>query len=168
MKKLLATNSNNYAALIARVALGITIFPHGAQKLFGWFGGFGYTGTMGFLTGQVHLPWILAFLVIIIESIGALALIFGFGTRIAAFGMLANFLGVLFTTHINNGFFMNWYAEPNKGEGFEYFILVFGLAIVSLISGGGKASVDAALTGRIIKTNKTERSVASNDKKVMA
>lgn len=68
MKKLLSTNSNNYTALIARLALGITIFPHGAQKLLGWFGGFGYTGTMGFLTGQANLPWILAFLVIIIEA----------------------------------------------------------------------------------------------------
>jgi putative oxidoreductase len=153
MKKLLATNSNNWTALFARLALGITIFPHGAQKLLGWFGGYGYSGTMGSLTTQAHLPWILAFLVIIIESIGALALIFGFATRLAAFGILANFLGILFTTHLNNGFFMNWYAQPNKGEGIEYFILVFGLAIVTLIAGGGKASIDAALAGRT-KNNK--------------
>ena len=151
MKKLLATNSNNWTALFARLALGITNFPHGAQKLLGWFGGYGFTGTMGFLTTQAHLPWILAFLVIMIESIGALALIFGFGTRIAAFGILANFVGILFTTHLSNGFFMNWYVQPGKPEGIEYFILVFGLAIVSLIAGGGKASVDATLTG---KTNK--------------
>src|SRR6478672_13652510 len=146
MKKLLSTNPNNWMVLFARLALGITIFPHGAQKLLGWFGGYGFTGTMGFLTTQAHLPWMLAFLVIIIESIGALALIFGFGTRIAAFGMLANFLGILFTTHLNNGFFMNWYAQAGKGEGIEYFILLFGLAIVSLIAGGGKASIDAAIT----------------------
>lgn len=148
MKKIFATNSNNWTALFARLALGITIFPHGAQKLLGWFGGFGFNGTMGFLTTQAHLSWILAFLVIIIESIGALALIFGFGTRIAAFGILANFLGILFTTHLNNGFFMNWYSQANKGEGFEYFILLFGLAIVALIAGGGKASIDAALTAK--------------------
>jgi putative oxidoreductase len=165
MKKLLATNSNNWTALFARLALGITIFPHGAQKLLGWFGGYGYSGTMGFLTTQAHLPWILAFLVIIIESIGALALIFGFATRLAAFGILANFLGILFTTHLNNGFFMNWYAQPNKGEGFEYFILVFGLAIVSLIAGGGKASVDAAITG---KTIKVKSPVFSNKKTALA
>lgn len=120
---------------------------------------------MAFLTTQAHLPFILAFLVIIIESVGALALIFGFGTRIAAFGMLANFLGILFTTHLSNGFFMNWYAQPNKGEGIEYFILVFGLAIVSLIAGGGKASTDAVLTG---KTNKVISPIFSNNKKVMA
>jgi putative oxidoreductase len=165
MKKLLATNSNNWTALFARVALGITIFPHGAQKLLGWFGGYGYSGTMGFLTTQAHLPWILAFLVIMIESIGALALIFGFGTRIAAFGMLANFVGILFTTHLNNGFFMNWYSQANKGEGIEYFILVFGLAIVSIIAGGGKASIDAVLTGT---GTKFKSPVFSNDKKAIA
>ena len=165
MKKILATNSNNWTALFARLALGITIFPHGAQKLLGWFGGFGFTGTMGFLTTQAHLPWILAFLVIIIESIGALALIFGFGTRIAAFGILINFLGILFTTHLNNGFFMNWYSQGGKAEGIEYFILLFGLAIVALIAGGGKASIDAALTGQ---TTKIKSPLFSNDKKVLA
>lgn len=165
MKKILATNSNNWTALFARLALGITIFPHGAQKLLGWFGGYGFSGTMGFLTTQAHLPSVLAFLVIIIESVGALALIFGFTTRVAAFGILANFLGILLTTHINNGFFMNWYAQPNKGEGFEYFILVFGLAIVALIAGGGKASIDAALTG---KTTKVKSPIFSNEKTALA
>ena len=165
MKQILATNSNNWTALFARLALGITIFPHGAQKLLGWFGGYGFTGTMGFLTTQAHLPWIVAFLVIIIESIGALAIIFGFGTRIAAFGLLANFIGILFTTHLNNGFFMNWYAQAGKGEGIEYFILLFGLAIVSLIAGGGKASIDAVLTG---SNAKLKRTAFSNDKKVLA
>ena len=148
MKKIFATNTNNWTELFARLALGITIFPHGAQKLLGWFGGYGFTGTMRFLTTQAHLPWLLAFLVIMIESVGALALIFGFGTRIAAFGILVNFLGILFTTQINNGFFMNWYSQAGKGEGIEYFILVFGLAIVALIAGGGKASIDSTFAGR--------------------
>jgi len=146
MKKLLATNSNNWMALIARLALGITIFPHGAQKLLGWFGGYGYNGTMGFLTGQIHLPWIIALLVILIEFFGSLLLIFGFLTRLAAFATLGSFLGVLFAIHIHNGFFMNWNMQPNKGEGYEYFILLFGLALIALIAGGGKASVDAAVT----------------------
>ena len=146
MKKLLATNSNNWMALIARLAIGITIFPHGAQKLLGWFGGYGYDGTIGYLTGQVHLPWIIALLVILIEFFASLLLIFGFLTRIAAFATLGSFLGVLFKVHIHNGFFMNWNMEPNKGEGYEYFILLFGLVLISLIAGGGKASVDAAIT----------------------
>ncbi len=152
MKKILATSPSNISALIARLFLGIVIFPHGAQKLFGWFGGFGYEGTMGFLTGGAGLPWIVAFLVIIIEFFAALFLIFGFLTRIAAFGIIVNFLGILFSTHIHNGFFMNWQMQPNKGEGFEYFILLFGLAFISLIAGGGAASVDAAIT-----RNKTRR-----------
>jgi putative oxidoreductase len=77
MKKLLATNSGNWSALIARLALGVTVFVHGAQKLFGWFGGYGFEGTMGFLTGQAGLPYFVALLVILIESIAALMLIAG-------------------------------------------------------------------------------------------
>ena len=146
MKKLFATNSENVLALVARVALGIVVFPHGAQKLLGWFGGYGFNGTMGFLTGGVGLPWIVALLVILIEFFGAILLIFGFATRLAAFGVIVNFIGVVLTSHIQNGFFMNWAKQPNQGEGWEYFILLFGLAIISLIAGGGKASVDAAVT----------------------
>src|SRR5438309_8636379 len=118
MKNLLSTNPNNWTALIARLTLGFVIFPHGAQKLFGWFGGYGFNGTMGFLTGGAHLPWILALLVILIECIGSLFLIFGFLTRLAALGMFANFVGILCTSHLKNGFFMNWAQTPNAGEGF--------------------------------------------------
>src|SRR5438552_2069511 len=143
MKKIFITNPENTTALIARLALGIVLFAHGAQKLFGWFGGYGFSGTMGFLTGAVGLPYIIALLVILIEFFGALFLIAGFATRIAALGIIGNFIGVVLSTHLNNGFFMNWAAQANKGEGLEYFILLFGLALIALISGGGKASVDA-------------------------
>ena len=145
MKNLFATNPNNWTALIARLALAIVIIPHGAQKLFGWFGGYGFQGTMGFFTGQTGLPYFIALLVILIESIGAFFVFIGFATRIAAFGILANFVGVLLKIHLANGFFMNW-AGTQKGEGIEYFVLLIGLAIILLITGGGKASVDAALT----------------------
>jgi putative oxidoreductase len=145
MKKLFETDPNNWSALVARFALGIVIFPHGAQKLFGWFGGYGFDGTMGFLTSQVKLPYIIALLVILIESIGALFVFFGFATRIAALGILANFIGIVIKSHAANDFFMNW-AGTQKGEGIEYFILLFGLTIILLITGGGKASVDGALT----------------------
>jgi len=146
MKKLLVTNAENTTALLARLALGVVVFPHGAQKLLGWFGGYGFEGTMGFLTGTAGLPSVIALLVILIEFFGAIFLIAGFATRLAALGILGNFLGVVITSNLNNGFFMNWYAQPNKGEGLEYFILLFGLAIISLVAGGGKASVDAAIT----------------------
>jgi putative oxidoreductase len=152
MNKLLSTNTNNVAALLIRLTLGIVIFPHGAQKLLGWFGGYGYTGSMGFLTGMVHLPYVIALLVILIEFFGSLFLIFGFLTRPAALGMLINFIGTIVVVHGRNGFFMNWNLVPGKGEGFEYQLLVLGISLALLIVGGGKASVDGMLarkTGRL-------------------
>lgn len=146
MKKLLLTSPQNWPALIARVAIALTIFPHGAQKLLGWFGGGGFEGSMHFLTGMVGLPWIVGFLVIIIEFFGSLFLLFGFLTRIAAIGIIINFIGVVLSSHFYEGFFMNWGKVADKPEGMEYFILLFGLAIISLIAGGGKASIDASLT----------------------
>lgn len=160
MNKLLATNENNWMASIARMALGITILPHGAQKLLGLFGGYGYSGTMGFLTTQAGLPYIIALLVILIEFFGSLFLIFGFLTRIAAVGYIGLFLGVITTVHLQNGFFMNWNGNQ-KGEGFEYFILLFGLTLIVLIAGGGKASMDAALTNKAVSSNQ-DSSKANN------
>ena len=160
MNRIIATDTKNWTALIARLAVGITILPHGAQKLLGWFGGYGFNGTMSFLTTGAGLPFILALMVILIEFFGSLFLIFGFLTRISAFGMIALFIGVVFTSHINNGFFMNWGMEAGKGEGLEYFILLFGLAIISLIAGGGKLSLDAAIskTKIIVRSYKAKRS----------
>lgn len=149
MNKIFATDSTNTLALVARVFLGIVIFAHGAQKLFGWFGGYGFNGTMGFLTGTVGLPYLLGLLVILIEFFGALFVIAGFATRVAAFGIIANFIGVVVTSHLSSGFFMNWSAVAGKGEGLEYFILLFGLAIITLFAGGGKASVDALIELRL-------------------
>ena len=161
MKKLLATNSANTTALFARLALGIVVFPHGAQKLLGWFGGYGFDGTMGFLTGTAGLPSVIALLVILIEFFGAIFLITGFATRLAAIGILGNFIGVVVTSNLNNGFFMNWYAQQNKGEGLEYFILLFGLAIISLIAGGGRASADAAITkGFLVRQRQHKTAIA--------
>jgi putative oxidoreductase len=149
MKKLLATNSNNWSALIARLTIALVIFPHGAQKLFGWFGGYGFQGTMGFLTGMVKLPYPVAVLVILIESIGSLMILFGLLTRVAALGIFGLFLGIVLKIHAANGFFMNWNGTQ-KGEGIEYFFLLLGLALILIIAGGGKASVDAALTNQRI------------------
>jgi len=146
MKKIFATDQYNITALIARIALGIVVFPHGAQKLLGWFDGYGFEGTMGFLTGSVGLPWIVGLLVILIEFFGALFLITGFATRIAALGIIGNFIGVVFSSHSSSGFFMNWSAQANQIEGLEYFILLFGLALISLIAGGGKASIDTLIS----------------------
>ena len=143
MKKIFQTNENN-AATILRIVLGLILFPHGAQKMLGWFGGYGFSGTMGFLTGTAGLPWIIAFLVIAIEFFGAIALIFGFATRIIAVGIISLFVGIIFTSHLSNGFFMNWSGNL-KGEGYEYHLLVIGIAVTLLVSGAGRWSIDHAL-----------------------
>lgn len=146
MKKIFQTNENN-AITILRILLGVVLFPHGAQKLLGWFGGYGFEGTMGFLTTTAGLPWILAFLVIMIEFFGAIALIFGFATRIVSFAVILLFAGIVFTSHLQNGFFMNWSGQL-QGEGFEYHLLVIGIAFSLLISGAGSWAVDRKLLKR--------------------
>ena len=145
------------AALTLRFLLGLVIFPHGAQKLFGWFGGYGFDGTMGFMTGQVGLSYIVALLVILIESIGALLILFGLGTRIAALGIFGLFAGIVFKAHLSHGFFMNW-AGTQGGEGIEYFVLLLGTALVLLVTGGGKASVDVWLV-----TNPAKKAIRKSE-----
>jgi putative oxidoreductase len=143
MKKLLKT-SDSYAPLIARLALGCVMLPHGAQKALGWFGGFGFSGTMHFFTGQMHIPAVLAFLAIAAEFAGSIGLITGFISRISAFGIAVNMLVATIAVHSANGFFMNWMGNQ-KGEGFEYHLLALGLALVVIVAGGGKWSVDSLL-----------------------
>ena len=143
MKKIFQTNESN-ASTIIRIVVGLILFPHGAQKILGWFGGYGFNGTMGFLTGTAGLPWIIAFLVIAIEFFGAIALIVGFATRIVAVGIISLFTGIIATSHLQNGFFMNWNGNL-KGEGYEFHLLIIGMAIALLVSGAGKWSVDYAL-----------------------
>ena len=142
-QRLLSTR-NDFAFTILRLMLGIVFFPHGAQKMLGWFGGYGFNGTMGFLTDTAGLPWIIAFLVIAIEFFGSIALIVGFATRIVAVGIISLFTGIIATSHLQNGFFMNWYGNL-KGEGYEFHLLIIGMAIALLVSGAGKWSIDYAL-----------------------
>jgi len=141
MKNLIFNTSETMSPLILRRVLGIVVFVHGAQKLFGWFGGYGFEGTMSYFTGDVGLPWIIGLLVILLETIGSLALVVGLGTRLvaAAFTMLA--FGILMTVHLQNGFFMNWSNNQN-GEGYEYFLLWLAISIALIISGAGRLSVD--------------------------
>jgi putative oxidoreductase len=143
MKALLHTDES-WSPLVLRVFLALVIFPHGAQKLLGWFGGFGFTGTMGFFTQQMGLPWIVAVLVIIGESLGSLALAAGLLTRVVAASYILIMLGAITTVHWPHGFFMNW-AGKQAGEGFEYHLLVIGISLALLLTGGGKWSVDGAL-----------------------
>ncbi len=142
-KKLFAT-TDDIALLILRVLLGIVFFPHGMQKLFGWFGGYGFSGTFGFFTGSMHIPAVLAFLAIIAEGLGCLGLITGFLTRLSALGIGTNMVVAVLMIHHKFGIFMNWDGKQ-AGEGIEYHILVIAIALALIIRGGGKWSVDKAI-----------------------
>lgn len=132
------------APAILRLTLAAAIFPHGAQKLLGWFGGYGFSGSMGFFTGAMGLPWLLALGVILIEFFAPLMLVLGAGTRLAALGLATVMTSAMLLVHIHNGFFMNWFGAQ-KGEGIEYFLLAIGLALALLVAGGGRWSVDRTL-----------------------
>ena len=146
MKALFRTD-DGWAGLILRVALGLVMFPHGAQKLLGWYGGFGFDGTMGFFTQKMGLPWLIALLVIIGESFGSVALLAGFLTRFTAASLAVIMLGAITMVHLPNGFFMNWFGKQ-AGEGYEYHLLVIGIAAALLVTGGGKWSVDRKMAER--------------------
>jgi len=145
MFKKLLTTSDDASLAFMRIMLGIVFFPHGAQKVLGWFGGYGFSGTMGFFTTQMHIPAVFAFLAICAEFFGSLGLILGFLTRIAAFGIAVNMIVAVLMVHIHVGFFVNWFGNQ-KGEGFEYHLLALALAIPVMIRGAGAVSVDRALS----------------------
>jgi len=142
LKRLMVTD-DNLASTLLRLFLGIVFFPHGAQKLLGWFGGHGFSATMGGMT-KMGLPAAIVFLVILIEFFGALSLLLGFLSRVSAFGILCVMLGAIFTAHLPNGFFMNWEGKQN-GEGFEYHLLVIGICLALMVLGSGRFSVDRSM-----------------------
>lgn len=150
---------DSWAGLILRVVLGGVIFAHGAQKLLGWFGGFGFEGTMGFFTQKMGLPWLIAFLVIIGESIGSLGLIAGLFTRFTAASFVVIMLGAILTVHLPQGFFMNWFGQQ-QGEGFEYHLLVIAMSVVLAIIGGGKWSLDGVIAKWLDEPAKVQPSEA--------
>lgn len=151
MKNKIFSTNKDWTGFAIRLTLGLIMFPHGAQKMLGWFNGPGFTKEIEHLTEHMHLPWIVAVLVILIEFFGAISLIIGFASRLwaIAFGIL--FIGIIFTAHIEYGFFMNWFGSQN-GEGYEYHLLVIGLCIALGLNGSGKYSVDA-LMGKTIERN---------------
>lgn len=144
MKKSLSIffqTDDSFSYFIPRVMLGCVLFPHGAQKLFGLFDGSGFTNTMSYFTSTAGLPWLIAFLVIIAESLGSIGLITGFLTRLCSLGIICVMTGAIVMVHWPNGFFMNWFGKQ-LGEGFEFHLLVIGISLPLLIHGGGKYSVD--------------------------
>ena len=146
MKKLLAT-SNDGVLTLMRLVAGVVFFMHGSQKMLGWFGGFGFSGTMHAFTGMMHIPAPFALLAICAEFFGGLGLIVGLLTRIAAFGIAVNMIVAVSLVHVGNGPFMNWYGNQ-KGEGYEYHLLALALLIPIMIRGAGAFSVDGALAAQ--------------------
>jgi len=139
-RKLMATD-NDAAITVLRLVTGIVFFAHGAQKMLGWFGGYGFTGTMGFFTGMLHIPAPFAALAIGAEFFGGLGLIVGLFSRVAAFGIFCNMLVAVAMVHHQFGLFMNW-AGTQKGEGFEFHLLALAITVFLMIRGAGAASVD--------------------------
>jgi putative oxidoreductase len=150
-RKLIAT-ADDYGPTVARLVLGAVMLPHGLQKTLGWFGGYGFGATMSHFTGQAHLPWAVAFLDILIESLGSLMLLAGLLGRVGALGVIAVMAGAIATVHGKVGFFMDW-NRNQPGEGFEYHLLAIGLALVVLLKGSGALSADRALQRSAVGTD---------------
>jgi len=144
LRKLLGT-SDDWVLTLMRVVLGVVFFAHGAQKMLGWFGGYGFSGTMGFFE-HMGIPAPFAFLAISAEFFGGIGLVLGLLTRVAAFGIVVNMVVAVLTVHLPNGLFMNW-AGTQKGEGFEYHLLAIALGVAIILTGAGAASIDRALAG---------------------
>ena len=142
MFRKLINTSDDPAITVLRLVLGVVFFAHGAQKTLGWFGGYGFSGTMGFFTQGMHIPAAFAFLAICAEFLGSIGLLLG---RVAAFGIACNMVVAIAMVHRHIGFFANWYGTQ-KGEGYEYHLLAIAIALAIMIKGSGAFSVDRALS----------------------
>ena len=136
--------NDDFTVAIVRLLMGVVFFAHGAQKMLGWFGGYGFSGTMGFFA-HMGIPAPFAFLAIAAEFFGGLGLIVGFLARIGAFGIICNMVIATLMVHRQNGLFMNW-SGNQKGEGFEFHILAIALLWLIVVKGSGALSVDRFLS----------------------
>jgi putative oxidoreductase len=139
--------TDDVAPLIARLALAGIFFPHGAQKVLGWFGGQGLGGTYAAFTQHMGIPGPFAALAIGTEFLAPIALLFGLVSRAAALGIAVIMTVAILTVHASNGFFMNWFGGQ-KGEGFEYHLLAIALAAIVVIKGAGRWSADQAIANK--------------------
>ncbi len=146
LEKLLATDED-VAGLIARLGLGLVIFPHGAQKVLGIWGGHGLEATMDAFQQWFGFPGAVTVLVAAAEFLGALALMAGLLARFVSAAIVLVMAGAIF--FVTRGhFFMNWYNQPQYGEGFEFHLLAIALGLIVMIRGGGRYSVDGVLARR--------------------
>ena|SRR5579872_1200540 len=144
MKNDIFKTTDDWTGPDLRLYLAFVMIPHAIQHTTGGFGGFGYTKVVDHFTSTMHMPWLLAVLVVVIEVLAPLLVLIGFATRLAAASLIVLMTGIVFSSHIQFGFFMNWFGAQ-KGEGFEYHILYMGLASAAFFNGGGKYSVDRYL-----------------------
>ncbi len=147
MVRRLIDTEKDWVSVLLRVTLALVIFPHGAQKLLGWFGGVGFGLTLDYFEQAMGIPPGLTTLVIALEFFGPIALVLGLGSRLAALGIAAVMIGAVVTVHLPNGFFMNW-AGAQAGEGFEYHLLALAIAGVVVLKGSGGLSLDRTLAAR--------------------
>lgn len=144
----LVRTGDGAAPAVLRLALGLMILPHGAQKLFGWFGGAGLERTVDYFAVAFGLPPAVAVAVAAIEFFGGVALLAGLFSRLAALGIAAVMVGAVATAHLQNGFFMNW-GGGNRGEGWEFHLLAVAIALAVVLLGSGVASLDRTLLRRL-------------------
>ncbi|GAB4486116.1 MAG: DoxX family protein [Thermodesulfovibrionales bacterium] len=137
--------TGSFSYLFARVALGVVMLPHGSQKVLGLFGGQGYEKTLEAFTRMGFLP-ILVIALMVSEFLGSIFLIAGFMTRLWALAIGISMATCAYLNHFKNGFFMNWFGAQ-QGEGFEFHILVVGLALCLVVGGGGAFSLDKKIAG---------------------
>ncbi len=158
MYRTLISTNRDIGALAGRVVLGAIMLPHGLQHTVGSFGGYGFGGTLAWMTGTLGFPAPLAALAIVTELVAPVALVLGLGGRVAALGIIGLMAGAV-STHVPNGFFMNWFGTlPAGTEGFEYHLLAIGLGAVVAVNGSGALSIDRLLTVRF--TTRRSASVA--------
>ena len=131
--------------LIVRVFLGVIFFAHGAQKVFGWFGGPGLRGTIAYFKQALGVPAPLSVLAALTELLGGVGMIVGLLVRPAAVGLIIVMLVAVATVHWRNGFFINWSLEPGKAHGFEMNFALIGMALAVLVGGAGAWSIDRYL-----------------------
>lgn len=145
IKQWIISTDNGWTPLILRLTLGTVLFPHAAQKLFGWFDGPGLQGEMTYMTTHVGLPPVIAAAAIAIECLGTFCILSGIWTRITAISVFSLFVGMIVVDHASHGFFMNWFGKmPAGAEGFEYHLLVLGICLALIVQGGGRCSIDSS------------------------
>ena len=143
LRRLLHTN-NDPVLTVVRLVLGVVFFAHGSQKMLGWFGGYGFSGTMGFFEHN-GIPAVFAFLAIAAEFFGGIGLLLGLLSRVTAFGITCNMLVAVATVHHRFGLFMNWTGQQ-KGEGFEFHLLALAITFLIMARGAGALSLDRLLS----------------------